>query len=319
MSASPHTRISLLALASALLGPFCVTGPIAVFLGWVALRAINGSEGRLRGAPLAIAGLAMGALGIVVLVLGSLAIALLALRDASNRAVCENNLGKIGLAVNSYYDHEGHVFPPGTLPLPGRPPEERLSWVAGILAFLEKRPDHTFRWQPLALRLQTDRPWTEPPNLEVSQTNVPRFLCPAHPNYDPLRNPGLTHYVGIAGLGTEAASLPADNPRAGFFGYDRIISQADITRGLSYTLLSAETTIDNGPWAAGGPSTVRGVDPNETRYIGPGRPFGGCHRVRGVDVLEAAYADAHVTTLKATVKPRVFREEACIAALADGS
>lgn len=64
--------------------------------------------------------------------------------------------------------------------------------------------------------------------------------------------------------------------RAGVFGYDRT-AFADITDGLSHTLLVLESARDNGPWAQGGPATVRGLDPDEAPYLGVGRPFGGTH------------------------------------------
>jgi hypothetical protein len=186
------------------------------------------------------------------------------------------------------------------------------------LPYLEERPDKTLPWKPLADRFDYQRPADDPANLAVGRTNVPRFLCRAHPHFDPRGAPGLTHYVGIAGIDPGAASLPADDPRAGFFGYDRVISSKDVTAGESQTLLATETTADNGPWALGGPSTVRGVDPDETCYIGPGRAFGGCHRNGTVDVLTAAYADASVRFVTANVNPQVFRSSARIAAPSDG-
>jgi hypothetical protein len=309
----PGARFSLLALASALFGlPCIITGPVSVFLGWVALQAINRSDGRLRGRGLAIFGLAAGGVGCVLLGLGLVAVVVNAVRARSQRAECQNNLKQIALAVNVCADHSGHKFPTAVLPLTGQPPEEHFSWQAGILPFLEERPDKTFRWQPLASKLDFDRPWDDPANLPVVQTRVARFLCPSHPPDDPAAPPGLTDYVGITGLGIDAASLPADDPRAGFFGYDRVITMANITAGASTTLLATETTLENGPWAAGGQPTVRGVDPRETRYIGPGRSFGGCHRSGPRDLLTAAYVDASVRFITSEVDPHIFRNSARI-------
>src|SRR5438445_10688229 len=107
MSVPSPSRLSLLALVSAVLGLFCVTGPVAAFLGWVALRAMNGSDGRLRGAALAVFGLGAGAIGTVLLALGTFAITVNSLREKSNRAACQYNLGKIGLAVYGYFDQHG--------------------------------------------------------------------------------------------------------------------------------------------------------------------------------------------------------------------
>src|SRR5881398_2467235 len=92
-------RLSGLALAGAALGLTCAGGPLALFLSLHALRAINASDGRLRGRPLAVAGLALGALGSLLLALGLAAVVLMPMREASNRADCTNNLRLIGLAV----------------------------------------------------------------------------------------------------------------------------------------------------------------------------------------------------------------------------
>ena len=43
----------------------------------------------------------------------------------------------------------------------------------------------------------------------------------------------MTHYVGVAGVGPDAGRLPADDPRAGVFGYGRQTRLEDITAGSS--------------------------------------------------------------------------------------
>ncbi len=313
MSAPSSARLSLLALISAILGLLCIPGPIAAITGWIALRAINTSDGRLRGAPLAIIGLVTGWFSIGALALGSVAIVLNSLREKSNRTECMNNLKEISQAVNVSYDFNGHKFPPALLPLAGRPPEEHLSWQAGILPFLEMRSDKSSPWQSLATRLDRDLPWNDSANLPAVQTNVRRYLCPSYPHFDPRNEPGMTHYVGIAGVGADAASVQANNPGAGFFGYDRVIDLTDVTAGASCTFLAVETTADNGRWAAGGTPTVRAVEPDETTYIGSGRAFGGCHRDGSIDVATVGYVDSSVRFLTSSVNPRVFRNSARLA------
>src|SRR5262249_24265665 len=86
-----------------------------------------------------------------------------------------------------------------------------------------------------------------------------------------------TNYVGVAGRGADAATLPRDDPRAGIFGYDRKLKVEQVKDGLSNTLLLLDTARDVGPLLRGGPSTVRGVDPSDAPLIGDGRPFGGTH------------------------------------------
>jgi prepilin-type processing-associated H-X9-DG protein len=73
--------------------------------------------------------------------------------------------------------------------------------------------------------------------------------------------------VGVAGVGEGAAALPKDHPCAGFFGYDRTLTLADVqplldaskATGTSFKMMVVETTDRVGPWVAGGPPTVRGV------------------------------------------------------------
>jgi prepilin-type processing-associated H-X9-DG protein len=118
----------------------------------------------------------------------------------------------------------------------------------------------------------------------------------------------LTSYLGIAGVGVDAARYPRKDPRAGFFGYDRVITQADITSGTSVTMMVAETTQHNGPWLAGGSPSVRGLDPDIERYIGLGRPFGGLH----LDGLNVLWVDGSVRPVGERVAPAEFRASARI-------
>ena len=109
-------------------------------------------------------------------------------------------------------------------------------------------------------------------------------------------------YVGIAGLGTDAPDLPSGHPRAGIFGYHRQTRSAELKDGASSTMMLAETTARIGPWTAGGPSSVRGLDPNHRPYLGRGRQFGGTHRGGAM----VAMADGSVRFLSDSIDSRVF-------------
>src|SRR5262245_60935755 len=92
------------------------------------------------------------------------------------------------------------------------------------------------------------------------------------------RTDNRTTYVGMAGLGPDAATLPVKDRRCGLFGYERRIRLADVTDGHNSTVAVVETAADIGPWAAGGRSTLRSIDPDERPYVGEERPFGRVHR-----------------------------------------
>jgi prepilin-type processing-associated H-X9-DG protein len=116
-------------------------------------------------------------------------------------------------------------------------------------------------------------------------------------------------YVGIAGLGTDAPSLPIGHRRAGIFGYDRQTRMVDISDGASTTMMLAETRVTNGPWTAGGPATVRGLDPRRQPYLGRGQQFGGSHPGGAM----VAFADGSVRFLHETIDARVFEALSTIA------
>jgi prepilin-type processing-associated H-X9-DG protein len=115
----------------------------------------------------------------------------------------------------------------------------------------------------------------------------------------------------------EAAALPLGDRAAGFFGHERLITLADITDGSSCTLAVVETSWRNGPWAAGGFPTVRGIEPGDEPYVGDGRPFRMKHRQDSFFrtnpfLANVAFVDGSVRSLEESVGPEVWRAMATI-------
>jgi hypothetical protein len=153
--------------------------------------------------------------------------------------------------------------------------------------------------------LEKNQAWDAGMNYTVAGTAIRYVRCPESINPGPI----ATSYVGIAGLGTDSPFLPANHPRAGVFGYDRRTSLADIKDGTANAMMIAETASETGPWLQGGPSTVRGLDPAEQPYLGPGRQFGGLHGGGAFIAL----ADGSVRWIKESIDPRVFEALSTIA------
>lgn len=316
----PPSGTSGKALASLILGLLSpvgmfITGIPAMVLGLAGLRDVNASEGRLKGRRLAWAGMILGALGTLAFVAGGSAYAFLRIREASARATCENNLRVLGVALYSYHDRNGS-FPAGTIPNSSLAVGHRLSWLADVLMYVEQEPGQSFdpnkRWALLASKLHRDQGWTAEANWPVVTTSVRGFVCPDWP--ERLRAgdaPGLTTYVGMAGLGLHAATLPAGDANAGVFGYDRKTRLDQVTRGTSETLMVAEVSLGVGPWSAGGRPTVRGLDPVDTPYIGPDRPFGGLHPGRAYVLL----VDGSAAVFPENMAPEILRS---IVRISDG-
>lgn len=310
MSEAAPPRLSKAALAAFLLGVSSLLLSLAaalpaLYLGLHAIRAINRSEGRLKGQRLAIAGVVVSVLVTLVTVLGIVALLLLSAQEKNQVAGCTNNLRQIGEAIQRYHDHNDKLFPPGTIPNSALKPEQRLSWEAAILLFLSTGGSAGKKSEKLAAEIALEESWDAPANAKLRQ-NVAPYLCPAFAHQLAPGQVGLTSYVGIAGVGSDAATLPLDDPNAGFFGYDRRLHPSDITARLGATMVAIETLRDNGPWPAGGPATVRGVEADGECYIGKDAAFGGLHRA-GANVL---WADGSVHVVTKKVKSSLFRLEA---------
>jgi Protein of unknown function (DUF1559) len=171
-------------------------------------------------------------------------------------------------------------------------PEKRLSWVAAILPFMER--------EPLFERLDTTAAWDAENNREILSTSAHWLHCPSKFSRAESRQSNITHFVGIAGVGSDAAALPADDKRAGLFGYDRVFSFDDVTDGTEQTVMLIETGLDNGPWLAAGQPTVRGFDATCEPYAT--YQFGGFHR----GIANAAFADGAVRRLHYRISAKSF-------------
>jgi hypothetical protein len=223
----------------------------------------------------------------------AIAAALQRARESALQAQCRSYMHDVNLGILGYQSSKS-MFPPGTWPKQGLSYEERISWCAVVVPFMDISLP--------ASGLDPNKAWNDVGgNNLVAIDRIEWWACPESGQV----GPGLplpTSYVGIAGVGADAPLLPKSDRRAGVFGYDRRTTMADIKDGVANTMLIAETASVSGSWMQGGPATVRGLDPAKKPYIGPGRQFGGLHR----GSVCVAMADGAVRIVHDSISPNVF-------------
>lgn len=189
-------------------------------------------------------------------------------REAARRTQSMNNLKQIALAMHNYHDVYGH-FPAGTVEGTDLEPEERLSFFYTILPYLDQAALYN------ELRESEKEPWDSNASSTYTKMVVPTYVHPS----DVMFIEGGTSYIGISGVGEDAASLPNGDPKAGIFGNNRKSRMRDITDGTSNTLMTSESSDGDIPWAQGS-RTLKGF--SQQPYIngpdGIGGPSpGGCN------------------------------------------
>ena len=231
------------------------------------------------------------------------------LRQTSDRVVCQNHLREIvsfavwhhAMPNDEFTPARSIRYPTGTIVVPDRAVEDRLSWFATLLPALDHK-----RLVPVhGNMIDIQKSWDTPPNEGYAQRRLNVLVCPA--SIPDVQN--VTQYIGIAGLDPNAATLALDDPRGGMFRYDIAIPLDAVKDGLSQTISVTETNINLGPWMRGGPSTVRGLDPQVPSYLGVGSPFGGTHATGA----NCGYVDGSVRFVVNDVAREVLRAQLTIA------
>lgn len=262
------------------------------------------------------------AVGIVcsILALGAALLipAVARVREAACRSECLDHMKQLvtalhNVASRSSVERDGkpyNYFPFGTIPNTNVPPERRLSWYVAIL------PD--FEHEEVFKQFDLTAAGDDGHNRKAISHQFRHFVCPSSGVYDSGNRTWttptiMTHYVGVAGVGADAATLPKGHPRAGAFGYDRqSIIPIDFPDGMSNTLILMETGLNPGHWAFGGTPTVRGLIPGSDSYIGPGWPLGGFHSVQESyfgqpeHLAIVAMVDGTVRPIRNTIDPHVL-------------
>jgi hypothetical protein len=147
-------------------------------------------------------------------------------------------------------------------------PDQRISWMAEIVRYLPQYIDEFGNDQGrYPMGIKPNQAWNEGANLHAAHTLVPQFLGLKSPETEWFvqypKLPGAvaaTQFVGIAGIGLDAAEDDTPMNRRGVFSYNHATSMAEITDKPENTIAVLQVPQNyKTPWLAGGGSTVRGV------------------------------------------------------------
>jgi hypothetical protein len=200
-----------------------LAGIPAIILGTLALRDASRSRGRVGGQGLAIAGIVLGSLGSLLLLVH---VALLvpaitgareAAYDSKHRAESSNKLKQIGMALHNHHDRHRNFPAASIVDESGKP---LLSWRVAILPFIGQ--------QGLYSQFNLDEPW---------DSNHNKQLIAQMP--DVYRTPGAeigtskTLYLAVVGQ-----ELPMQ--QTAFRNDGKGIRFAQFTDGTSNTILVVE-------------------------------------------------------------------------------
>jgi prepilin-type processing-associated H-X9-DG protein len=185
-------------------------------------------------------------IAIIAVLIGLLLPAVQKVREAANRAKCQNNLKQQGLALHNHHDAQGY-FPSSSRPNNSATAPVRSAWATYVLNFIEQ--------DNLARNYDYSTNWDSSNNLPISSQRVKIFECPSSPN--PERMDGnqqkapmgqwvpdvaITDYATISSVTPHLAAL---NPRIralpGLLERNRQNRIADVADGTSNTLLLVES------------------------------------------------------------------------------
>jgi prepilin-type N-terminal cleavage/methylation domain-containing protein/prepilin-type processing-associated H-X9-DG protein len=194
-------------------------------------------------------------IAIIGVLIGLLLPAVQKVREASNRASCQNNLHQVALALHSYHDSQG-TFPSGYRCQPVNPnnPDQTApgwGWAALLLPYIEQGN--------LAQQINFKLPVEDPSNLAARTMILKLYVCPSDystglftvldKNNTPLTEAATNSYAACHGTGVDLDEELDDF--SGMFSRNSHIRFADVTDGASNTIAIGErgSFFTQTPWA----------------------------------------------------------------------
>jgi prepilin-type N-terminal cleavage/methylation domain-containing protein len=188
-------------------------------------------------------------MAIIGMFLGMMFPAVSAMREAARRANCQNNMARLGLALQKYESaHSG--LPAGTTepkgPIHNVPQGIHVSWTVHLLPYLDEA--NTFKQIDLAAGVYAAK------NAEVRGLRIAAFVCPSQPIVRAADFPA-SNYAGCH----HQVEAPIDEGNHGVLFLNSHIAERDVTDGVEHTIYLGEKRTDDDDlgWMSGTRATLR--------------------------------------------------------------
>jgi prepilin-type N-terminal cleavage/methylation domain-containing protein/prepilin-type processing-associated H-X9-DG protein len=174
-------------------------------------------------------------IAIIAVLIGLLLPAVQKVREAANRAKCQNNLKQLGIALHNHVNSYGY-FPPGTQSFP-----TTMTWVQPILPYIEQgNVPYNLQRSPI-----------DPVNRAAAETKLQVLVCPSTPRpsrtddrFPPLKM-ATGDYTNMNGVNTgfylvNHLPVPPTAASRGILTQGLRTTIGSVTDGLSNTILLVE-------------------------------------------------------------------------------
>jgi len=197
-------------------------------------------------------------IAIIAILIGLLLPAIQKVREAANRAQCQNNLKQLGLALHGFHN-ANNGFPAA---LDNANTARVHGWTPHILPYIEQ--DNLFN------RYRFDLSWNDAATNDanpggVNQATIALFLCPSAPGGRVAdRNRKILDYPAITQITRPnpfyARGVPPSDPTyIGILGHNVRRRITDVSDGTSNTLMLAESAGRNQTWRMGRMTSATGT------------------------------------------------------------